>query len=364
MATSKRLDLRQVFKPWPIRPWPMMAVLTLFELMVNLAGFTPPVFSDGRWQRLDEFLATMPSVFFGIAFGLPMLLAAQMLTGKSQRFAGLIYWLTGPLLGLVIALSRTITITDLTPEVWNYPNASVRITVATSALFLIVHVSLGLSNVKFARQVKVAEAATQSLAIQRGRLISAQEDVRRQVADFLHDRLQSDLVLLGMQLQSFIANLNEHDRSVAQAYIDEIERIRQFEVRGVSKQLAPEFAGPYFTPALEDLISRYAKAIHIQLDVSEQGKLPELARLACFRIVEQALLNAAKHGAATEVLIEVYELANELTIKVLNNGAKLPKNPVAGAGFATIDEWVGQFNGTWSLKPNNDQTELLVNLSF
>lgn len=354
----------EVFKTWPIRPWPLTAIMTLVVFMVNLAGFSSPVVENWNWVRGGEFLATLPSVFLSFAFCLVFLWAGLKLSERYKKQATLIYWAWGVGLGFLITLARVVTINDKTPEVWNYLNSSIRITVSTLVLYLIVHVSLGITGQRLAEQVRVAELARQSLEIQRGKLISAQEDVRRQVADFLHDRLQSDLVLLGMQLQGFIANLNEHDRSVAQAYIDEIERIRQFEVRGVSQQLAPEFAGPYFAPAINNLVARYSKAIKIDLDITEHGKLPELLRLACFRIIEQALLNAAKHAGATEVTVAVTELDSELIIRVTNNGDKLAPQPVAGAGFATIDEWVGQYSGTWNLSSQGDKTELLVSLQF
>jgi glucose-6-phosphate-specific signal transduction histidine kinase len=151
---------------------------------------------------------------------------------------------------------------------------------------------------------------------------------------------------------------------VAQAYIDEIERIRQFEVRNVSQQLAPEFAGPYFSPALNNLVTRYAKVMKINLDINEHGQLPETLRLACYRIVEQALLNAATHAAATEVTVHVREHVHELSIRVINNGKGLVQKPVAGAGFATIDEWVSQHSGTWKLGTVEEKTELSVSLYF
>lgn len=364
MRTGFRFHLSQIFKTWSLRPLPMMAVLTLFVFMVNLASFSSPVIQNWQWVRLEEFLATLPSVFLSLIFGLLMLWFAERLTKRFENFRTSIYWLSGISLGLLMALARALTVTDQTPPVWQYPNALVRISVATFALYLIVHVSLGVSSLNLAKQAEVAETARKSLAVQRGKLISAQEDVRRQLADFLHDRLQSDLVLLGIQLQRFIEQLNDHDKSVAQAYIDEIERIRQFEVRGVSKQLAPEFAGPYFTPALQDLASRYGKAMQIELSIEEQGKLPELLRLACFRIIEQALLNAAKHAASTQVQVEVEEKDHELLIRVVNDGQPLKSNPVAGAGFATIDEWVGQYSGTWSLGSIDQKTHLSVSLSF
>ena len=352
------------FQSWPIRPMPTVIVLTIFQILVNFAVLAAAARAQGTTVKLIQLLVTGPSVLLGFIFGLVVLSIFKRLTEKFPQQRTALYWLGGAFFGAAMSMARILSISDLTPEYWKDPATAVRVFIGAAMLFLTVQVSLGVSNARLAEQVAVAEAAKASLEVQRGKLISAQEDVRRQIADFLHDRLQSDLVLLGIQMQRFIEKLSDKDRSVAQAYIEEIERIRQFDVRSVSKQLAPELTGPFLRPALEDLLSSYLNVIEVQLKLSEHGYLTPQLKLACYRIVEQGLLNAAKHAAADQVSITVIENPNQLEILVKNNGVLLQPNPVAGAGFAIIEDWVGQFDGTWSLSSAENQTVLAVTLRF
>lgn len=357
-------SLKLVFTTWPIRPWPLVVVLTLFQVLVNFAIVIATARAIGRRPTPLEIYATMPALAYGIIFGLAVLFSVRKLSALKPRWSSVIYWLGAVLFGVSMGFARLLSLNDYSPEYWRDSNSFVRIFIATSILYLTVHISLGVSSLKLAEQAKAAELARASLEIQRGKLISAQEDVRRQIADFLHDRLQSDLVLLGMQMQRFTEKLGDQNRSVAQAYIDEIERIRQFDIRSVSKQLAPELSGISIKPALEDLAAPYSSVMKIELKIDEQGKLSQTAKLACYRIVEQALLNSAKHGKADQVSIEIRERVGTVEILVSNNGEPVSKSPVAGAGFAIVDNWVAQFDGRWSISSDQGRTNLAALLKL
>lgn len=356
--------LKLIVKPWPLRPLPVLSLLGLFQFLVNFAIVAATARALGVWATPQEYVATLPSIIISSAMGFALIWTLQKVTVLKPKFTDIIYWFGAALFGVTMAVARYLSINDSTPEFWIDIQSSVRIFIATTLLYLIVHISLGVASMKLAEQANAAESARASLEVQRGKLISAQEDVRRQIADFLHDHLQSDMVLLGMQMQKFIEKLGEQDKSVAQAYIDEIERIRQFDVRSVSKQLTPELTGPTLRPALEDLTSRYAKVMTIRIDLLEKGKLTQPLKLASYRIIEQALLNAAKHANAKKVDIIIQELSDELKISVKNDGQAVAELPVAGAGFAIIEDWVSQYGGTWSLESQDDLTQLKVSLNF
>lgn len=356
----RNIDL--VFRAWPLRPLPMSVFLTLFQILVNFAIVIALARAEGKFVEPIQLLATVPSIVMGLLLALSILFGLKKLGEQFPKYSNRIYLAGAFVFGVAMALARRLAINEYTPEYWRDPASWVRIFAISVLLYFTVHITLGVSSLRLAEQASAAQAAKASLEIQRGKLISAQEEVRRQIADFLHDRLQSDLVLLGIQMQKSVEKLGEQERAIAQAYIDEIERIRQFDVRNVSRQLVPELDGPSLRPALDDLFSRYRKAIKISLQLSEQGNLKNSEKLAAYRIVEQALLNAAKHGSAGEVLVEIRELQDELRILVRNNGKPLEAGPVPGAGFAIIDEWVSQFGGDWTLSSVGDQTELKVSL--
>lgn len=352
-----------IFRAWPIRPLAMSVLLIIAQLMVNLAIVSAAAREVGVWVTPERVFATIPSILFSFAFSFILLTALRVASDRLPKFLGLIYILSGPLFGFAIALARQLTLNDATPEYWSDPQSSIRIFSVTMVVFYVVHATFGITNLRLADQVATAEAAKKSLEVQRGRLISAQEDVRREIADFLHDRLQADLVLLGMQMQSSIEKLGEKEQAIARAYVEEIERIRQFDVRKISKQLAPELDGPSFRPVLEDLISRYREVMEIELLLTELGHTSPQMKLACYRIIEQALLNAATHAAAKVVEIKVAESDKGLAIEIRNDGTSISEPLSPGAGFATIEDWVLQYQGSWSISSNDGFTTLLANLN-
>ena len=360
LQTLRQLDL--VFRPWPIRPLPMAIFLTLFQLLVNFAALIAIARARGEFVQPADLLATLPSLVLAFVLGLGTLWSLKKLTELMPKYTRVFYAFAPLGFGFAMAGARRLSINEFTPEYWKDPASWVRVFVVSILLFLTVHITLGVTNLRLEQQVRAAQEARASLEIQRGKLIAAQEDVRRQIADFLHDKLQSDLVLLGMQMQRSVEKLGDQERSVAKAYIDEIERIRQFDVRSVSQQLVPELSGPSLKPALEDLLGRYSKAFRINLNVVETGELDQAEKLACYRIVEQALLNAATHAAPKWVEVSIIESETAVELVVRNDGKELAAAPTPGAGFAIIDEWVSQLGGSWSIKSASGVTELRVSL--
>ncbi len=361
LETLRQID--KIFRPWPIRPLPMAVFLTLFQLLVNFAVLIAIARAQGQFVTPEALLATLPSLVLAFGFALLSLWGLKVLGQRKPRFTSLIYFIAPFLFGLAMAAARKLSTNDYTPDYWRDPSSLVRVFGISILLFLTVHVTLGVTSLRLQEQVRQAQVAKATLEIQRGKLISAQEDVRRQIADFLHDKLQSDLVLLGMQMQRSVEKLGAEERSIAQAYIDEIERIRQFDVRNVARQLVPELSGLSLKPALDDLFSRYAKVFKVSLSIVETGELSATEKLASYRIIEQALLNAAKHADPKNVDVRVSESETAIEVVVRNDGKPLPAEPNAGAGFAIIDEWVRQFQGDWSISTKAGFTELRVMLT-
>ena len=357
-------QLGLVFRSWPIRPVPVTVLLTLFQLLVNFAVLAATARENNELVTPIQAAATLPSLVLGFGLSLVVLQGLKLLSEWRSGLGPWAYWLGATLYGSALAFVRFATTNDQTPDYWEEPITLVRIFVVGVLLYFTAHISLGVSSLKLAEQYSEAQAAKASLEQQRGRLIAAQEDVRRQIADFLHDRLQSDLVLLGMQMQKSIERLGDQEKAIAQAYIDEIERIRQFDVRDISKQLSPELEGPTFRPAIEDLAGRYSKVLRVTLSVEERGKLSQAHKLACYRIVEQALLNAAQHASAKSVQVSILEGDSHLYIEVKNDGLAAPGTIVPGAGFAIIEDWVAQLGGQWSLQSSDGWTVASVSLTI
>jgi two-component system sensor histidine kinase DegS len=85
--------------------------------------------------------------------------------------------------------------------------------------------------------------------------------------------------------------------------------------------------------------------------------------LGIYRIVEQALLNAAAHGHAEQAQVSVTEQMRDgqpwVRVHVTDDGAGFdPASADSGGGFATSQVWARLLNGQWSVEsqPGNGAT--------
>ena len=355
--------LGEVFRPWPIRPMPLAILVNVVTLLTNSAVILAVALSEKRAFRVSDVLPIIPTSVVGFFFALTTLWTFSYLSQRYKRFCAWFYWLGAAAFWFSITAARFITQGERTPESWSDPRLLVGSFIGLLALYLTFSVSAGMANQKLEREIELVQASKTALEAQRKRVISAGEDAQKQVADFLHDRLQSDLVLLGLQMQGSMDRFGPAGRPVAQAFIEEIERIRQFDVRNISKQLAPELDGPSLRPAVGDLLERYQKVLKTTVDIAETGRLLQRIKLASYRIIEQAVLNASQNAAASQVDVKFTEFEGFVEIRVWNDGEPLTSNPSPGTGFAVFEDWTKEHRGNWEIRPSGSGTELFATLS-
>lgn len=350
--------IKFVLGPWPIKPIAVATISTAFLFMVVSAVVVSLSEQSGVGARGQNAPLITSMVVLCFLFSYTVLLLGYLATKKFPKLTTLLYNLTGFAFSGATILVREILTTDSTPDYWHDPISKIRLFFVVFFLFYFVHSSFGISNYLISEEARQAKEAKAALEVQRGRLIDSQEQTRKQIADFLHDRLQSDLVVLGIQMNRASETLSDESKEVVNAFVEEIERIRQIDVREASRALAPELDGPAIAPALNDLCRQYESVFEVKVQVDQVDKISKQQRLGIYRIVEQALLNAAKHGSPT-VLEIVIKIENGLIqIWVSNDGRELAQQLVAGAGFAIVDTWVSQYQGQWTVKKVGEKTTL------
>ncbi len=215
-------------------------------------------------------------------------------------------------------------------------------------------------------QAALAKERATRAELQRSRqlIIQATETLRREIAELLHGRVQSHLLVAWHRLGQ-AAQLLDRDLDAARALIaqvrEEIDQIREREVREASHALHPSIINVGLVPAVRSLCGRFADHFTVTLavdptlearDRSLDEPLPALLRLAAYRVIEEALTNAYRHGAATAVQVELQLREDEgLRVTVRDNGRGCePARIQAGIGLSSIAGHVDLFGGTWSLE--------------
>jgi signal transduction histidine kinase len=214
----------------------------------------------------------------------------------------------------------------------------------------IVHVALNLQQRELSIKLAEAEAQTKSLRMRQQDLVFSDEEIKQQVSQFLHNRIQSDLMVSGLQLKEVAGGLPIAQASRILDVVAKLEKVRSMDIRSLSQSLGPNLVSQQLRGALEALASSYLPQMKVELHLaSDLGagfqSSPEQLQLGIYRITEQALLNSLVHGPANNVLIRLETKGMQVKVSITDDGPGSSGNPVSGLGTSVIDAWVDILHG-------------------
>jgi CheY-like chemotaxis protein len=251
------------------------------------------------------------------------------------------------------------------------PASLADLAVRPDALGQLVRVVQGVADA-YARQALLAEENARLLGVLREqvdelersrRLIATGEErLRQDVAERLHSRVQNHLLLAWYRLEDSRELLPE-DPARAGALLAEVSQqlqdIRERDVREVSHLLHPSIIQVGLVPALERLAEDFEPQFHVELAVDEavarlddpeNNRLPEPIRLAAYRVLEEALGNTARHAQAHVAAISLKIRDEHLAVRVQDDGLGFDAAGVrAGLGLSSIAARVGCVGGSWQV---------------
>jgi signal transduction histidine kinase len=230
-------------------------------------------------------------------------------------------------------------------------NAGFRI---TFTMFLLQVIWTSVSN-QLSKELFEKERLVTQLVRQRELIIESEEETKHLVSRYLHNNLQSGLVVISHQLNELVKGLSSESKPKFLSIVDELEVIRKVEIRNASKALYPDTEVLNIETLVDPLIELYAKSMKVNLNHNAiDYEAIRAIGLPLYRICEQVLLNAAVHGKASVVNIDL-ELTSQdvLVISIRNDGEKISGSKATqGTGTAIIDTWVSHLDGRWKLTSN------------
>ncbi len=155
------------------------------------------------------------------------------------------------------------------------------------------------------------------------RLLAVQEDERRSLARDLHDQVGQQLAGLKLNLEALRVR---HTALAAEPrFTDSLEIIDQTigQIGDTSLDLRPSMLDDL---GLEAALRSYARrqqlraSCRIDIDAPLAGRLPDHVETSAFRIVQEAVSNAIRHGHATRVSVHVGLEHGSLHITVADDG--------------------------------------------
>jgi two-component system sensor histidine kinase UhpB len=174
------------------------------------------------------------------------------------------------------------------------------------------------------RESQELERSRRELRRLSANLVDAREEERRRIARELHDELGQRLTALKMELASLGTQAQPGGSRERIASMLEMVDETVASVRRIATDLRPLMLDDLgLNAAIEWLAESWARrmgvAVRLQLGDADPP-LGQVASIALYRMVQEALTNVARHAGASEVRIEIRHQAGELVLTVQDNG--------------------------------------------
>ena len=192
------------------------------------------------------------------------------------------------------------------------------------------------------------------LELARERLVSAREEERRRLRRDLHDGLGPTLASLTLRLDA-ARNLLARDPERADAQLVATSEQMQeaiAEIRRLVYDLRPPALDELgLAGALEQLALRQAGLqVSVEVEAPPLPALPAAVEVAAYRIVQEALANALRHGHAKDCRVQLALAAEGLRLQVSDDGQGLPNALEPGVGLRSMRERATELGGSLALE--------------
>ncbi|WP_216850420.1 PAS domain S-box protein [Granulicella sp. L46] len=202
---------------------------------------------------------------------------------------------------------------------------------------------------------RLAEEALSSIS---GRLIEAQEQERTRIARELHDDFSQRMALLAIELDLLKKDLPTLNGDA----LHRVDRLREqaremgSDIQALSHELhsaALDHLG--IVVAMRGFCHEFGEKQKFKIEF-HCGDLPNPVSpdvaLCLYRVLQEALHNAAKHSRASQVNVDLLEMPGEIRLTVSDDGVGFDVESVnkgRGLGLISIRERAKLMNGTFSI---------------
>jgi signal transduction histidine kinase len=187
------------------------------------------------------------------------------------------------------------------------------------------------------------------------------ERERRRIGHDLHDTLCQHLTATSLSLQVLSGKLAENSLPQAKDADQAVQLVEEAIdlTRKLAKGLFPlELEGEGIGGALLELCRSAADRYHIQCEFKgdSQVRLDAITATHLYRIAQEAITNAVKHGHVGRVIVDLSVADRQLILRISDDGIglseKLPED--RGLGLRIMSSRAGMIGGTFSMKNNSE----------
>jgi len=197
------------------------------------------------------------------------------------------------------------------------------------------------------------------------KIIAAQEHERRRIAADLHDGVAQTLGVVKYGVEARLASLERDypgiDLTDFDLVIDQIKDAVD-DVRNISRNLSPSILDEFgICVAIDMLCNEFGSeipAVRVQCtSCVDEVMLPDIVKIAIYRVVQEALNNIQKHAAAERVEVQVVSDDDGLVLTIRDDGdgfdgAEVMRQSIGsvGMGLTSMRERVEATGGEFVLQ--------------
>jgi signal transduction histidine kinase len=182
-------------------------------------------------------------------------------------------------------------------------------------------VAIAVENADLLERLRTKEESLQGLV---RKTLTAQEEERRRISRELHDETSQVLSALMMNIDLLETQVPSSEASAAR--IEAVKALAEEAARNLDKMLLdlrPALLDELgLMPALRWYVAQVSDLYSLDIGFvgGKIGRLPEHIEVAAFRIVQEAVGNAARHANATHVKVVVAAEGESLRVQVADDG--------------------------------------------
>ena len=167
-------------------------------------------------------------------------------------------------------------------------------------------------------------------------VLRAQEEERRRVARDLHDEVNQALTAILLRLEA-LAQDTPPERSADVAELKRLASQAMDELLNLARQLRPAALDDHgLVPAIESQLRVFSERTGIATRLSTDGRLADLdeeKQTALYRVTQEALVNAGRHGGARRVQVELAATEAHTLLRVRDDGEGFDPASRTGGGL-------------------------------
>ena len=172
------------------------------------------------------------------------------------------------------------------------------------------------------------------------RLLTVQEEERKNLSRELHDGVGQTITALKMEL----GRLKAADSDLSTTRLDRARALAEEAlrtIRNVSLLLRPSALDDLgLEAALQWHVEDFSRrtSIHGRLDcvIDDDQSLPEAVKTCVYRTVQEALNNCEKHAGASDVLVSVRQDSRGITVSIVDDGRGVQDHSRSDAGLGIL----------------------------